>query len=78
MKAILYDILLIFFGMILILFRNFYATLGQKGAKTDEGRAEMAQSKIYQAKVWNALVVGAAFVLFGAYLLYLNLMKVGN
>lgn len=75
MKAILYDILLIVFGVLLIVLRNFYATLGFKKAATPEERAQMAASRMYQVKMWNALVVGAAFVLYGAYLLYQNLMK---
>jgi len=75
MKAVFYDIVLIVFGMILIVLRNFYATLGLKKATTPEERAEQAKTRMYQLKVWNAIVVGAAFVLFGAYMLYLNLMK---
>jgi predicted exporter len=75
MKAILYDILLIVFGMTLIGLRNFYASLGLKKTAPPGERAQMVKSRMYQIKVWNAIVVGAAFVLFGAYLLYQNLMK---
>ncbi len=75
MKSILYDILLIIFGMILILFRNFYAQLGQKGAKIDIGKDNKVGNQIYK---WNATIVGAGFVLLGAYLLYQNLMKIGQ
>ena len=78
MKAILYDVLLIVVGIILIAFRDFYATLGVKKTQTPGERAEQARSRMYQIKLWNAIVVGACFVLFGAYLLYLNLMKFGH
>ncbi|HJT24491.1 MAG TPA: hypothetical protein VJ873_07925 [bacterium] len=77
MKVILYDILIIAVGMILIILRNFYATFGLPKAKTPEERARMAASRMYQIKIWNAVIVGAGFVLFGAYLLYMNLMKIG-
>ncbi len=75
MKAILYDILLIVFGMILILFRNFYAQLGQKSAKIEIGKDNKVGNQVYK---WNAIIVGAGFVLLGAYLLYQNLMKIGQ
>lgn len=78
MKAIFYDIALIVLGITLITLRNFYATLGEKNAKTPEGRAQLAASRMYQIKVLNAIIVGVGFVLFGAYLLYLNLMKIGQ
>jgi hypothetical protein len=74
MKAILYDVLLIIVGIILIAFRDFYATLGQK-AKTPEERAELARTWMYRFKVWNAIIVGAGFLSFGSYLLYVNLLK---
>lgn len=75
MKALLYDVLLIVFGIVLIAFRDFYATLGQKGGKIPIGKDNKVGNQIYK---WNAIIVGAGFVLFGAYLLYLNWMKVGH
>lgn len=78
MKAILYDVLLIVFGMLLIVLRNFYATIGLPRAKSDAEKAEQAKTRMYQFKRWNAFIVGACFVLYGAYLLYLNLMKMGQ
>jgi hypothetical protein len=62
-------LVVIVFGIVLISFRDFYAALGQKGGKIPKG------NQIYK---WNAIIVGAGFILIGAYWLYLNLMKYGH
>lgn len=75
MVTILKDIVVIVFGVVLIQFRHFYAELGLPKAKTLEEKARMATSRMYQIKVWNALIVGAGFILLGVYWLYMNWLK---
>ena len=75
MKAILLDVVVIVFGIVLISFRDFYANLGQKGGKIPIGKDNQVGNQIYK---WNAIIVGAGFILLGSYWLYLNLMKYGH
>jgi hypothetical protein len=75
MKAILYDLLLIALGIMLISFRDFYATLGLPKAKSPEERTQQARTRMYQVKKWNSVIIGFGFLVLGSYWLYLNLTK---